>query len=283
MNKSSSHAVPFTKMQSLGNDFLILDATQAPFDLTPAQIQKIGNRRFGVGFDQLMVLEAPRNNEVDFNYRIFNADGSEVEQCGNGVRCLARFIQQHHLPNQFVLKLGTLNRIVTAHLEGEKVRIEMGAPEWRPEKIPFMAAAHEPVYELSVGHEMFEISVLSMGNPHAVMRVASVDNVDVQSIGRAISTHKNFPDQVNVGFMELIDRSHIRLRVYERGVGETMACGSGACAAVATGCLWGELGELVNVELPGGALQVRWASREGSVELIGSGEFVFTGTLNLPI
>lgn len=277
MNKSNVLTLPFTKMQSLGNDFVMLDATQNPFNLSSAQIQKMGHRRFGIGFDQLIVLDLPQNAEVDFNCRIFNADGNEVEQCGNGIRCLARFIQRHHLPDQSVLKLATRNRVLTAFLEGETVRVEMSTPEWDPEKIPFVASMYAPTYDLVVNQETYQISALSMGNPHAVMKVPSVAMADVDAMGRLISTHAHFPNQVNVGFMELVDRTHIRLRVYERGVGETMACGSGACAAVVTGRLWGYLDETVDVELPGGHLQVRWPSQAAPVELIGSGEFVFSG------
>lgn len=260
----------FTKMQSLGNDFVVLDATKEPFNLQPEFIQKIGNRHFGIGFDQLMVLECSAIPSVDFGYRIFNADGSEVEQCGNGVRCLARFIQRHHLPHQTVLKLATKNRMITAFLEGENVRVEMGKPELFPEKIP-------------LGEVVYEISIVSMGNPHAVIEVPSVKGIDVDEIGRLISTHPRFPNQTNVGFMEILDPSTIRLRVYERGVGETLACGSGACAAMVAGRLGNHLEDTVTVKLPGGDLQVRWLALDKPVELMGSGEFVFSGYFDLPI
>lgn len=274
MNKS----VPFTKMQSLGNDFIILDATQHSFDLSPSIIQKMGDRHLGIGFDQLMILDLSKTQGVDFNYRIFNANGFEVEQCGNGVRCLARFIHRYHLKDRLILKLATKNRVVTAFLKDENVCVEMGVPEWRPEKIPFITNTQAQIYDLLIDEDVYQISTLSMGNPHAVMIVPSISNVDVNKIGQAISTNKSFPNQVNVGFMQLVDRSYIKLRVYERGVGETMACGSGACAAVVVGRELGYLDETVKVELPGGQLQVRWASKTLPVELMGSGEFVFSGT-----
>lgn len=277
MNERSPQPLPFTKMQSLGNDFVILDATQHSFDLSSEKIQTMGHRRFGIGFDQLLILDPPQSVEVDFNYRIFNADGSEVEQCGNGVRCLARFIHRYHLPDQLILKLATRNRVVTAFLEGETVRVEMGIPEWDPKKIPLIASTYSPTYNLLIGQETYQMSVLSMGNPHAVIRVPSIEDVDVDVIGHAISTHKSFPNQVNVGFVTIVDRTHVRLRVYERGVGETMACGSGACSAVVVGRLLGYLDEKVDVELPGGHLQIQWSSEAAPVELIGSGEFVFSG------
>ncbi len=284
MNKAIAlKEFPFTKMQSLGNDFVIFDAIETPFDWSPSQIQTIGNRHFGIGFDQLMVLDAPQSQTVDFSYRIFNADGSEVEQCGNGLRCLVRFIQRNYMPDQQVFTLATKNRSVKAFVERDKVRVQMGKPELDTEKIQIQSLCCEESCDILAALEVDSLSVLSMGNPHAVMTVSSVDAMDVSTIGHAISTHPRFPNQTNVEFMEVMDRSHVRLRVYERGVGETLACGSGACAAVVAGYLQGSLDRQVEVALPGGCLNVGWASPEATVELTGSAEFVFTGFFSAAI
>ena len=228
--------ISFTKMQGLGNDFVVIDATSRPIDLSMEQIRFLANRRFGVGCDQVLLVEPPRQPNVDFTYRIFNADGGEVEQCGNGARCFARYVRDHGLTRKADISVATSGGVIVLHVEADgQITVDMGVPRFEPDEIPFAAEARAEIYPLALGATEVEIGVVSMGNPHAVLRVEQVDSAPVTSLGPEIEVHERFPRRVNVGFMQVVDRQHIRLRVYERGAGETLACGTGACAAVVVG------------------------------------------------
>jgi diaminopimelate epimerase len=272
----------FTKMHGLGNDFVVIDAITQSVALTPAQVRHIADRRRGVGCDQLLLVEASERADSQFRYRIFNADGGEVEQCGNGARCFALFVRARGLTDARRIPVYT----GAGHLEllvhdDDSVTVDMGVPRLEPAEIPFAAANRAPRYSLSVDGESHEIGAVSMGNPHAVLQVEDVANAPVASLGASIETHPRFPARVNVGFMQIIDRSHIRLRVFERGAGETLACGTGACAAVVVGRLQGLLDETVTIELPGGNLVVSWAGENEPVLMTGPATFVFEGTIDL--
>ena len=274
--------VSFTKMHGLGNDFVVIDAVDQPVDLSPDQIRHIADRRLGVGCDQLLLVEASDNAEAEFRYRIFNADGGEVEQCGNGARCFARFVKDKGLTTSnripVITKAGLIE--LTVHKD-DQVTVNMGVPRLAPEDIPFQANARAPLYALSVQGETVEIGAVSMGNPHAVLEVPHIESAPVSRLGPSIESHPRFPQRVNVGFMEVVDRSHIRLRVFERGAGETLACGTGACAAVVSGRIQDLLDETVNVELRGGNLVVSWAGEDQPVLMTGPATFVFEGKIEL--
>jgi len=272
----------FTKMHGLGNDFVVIDATSQPIDLTMEQIRFLSDRRLGVGCDQVLLVEPARQPEVDFTYRIFNADGGEVEQCGNGARCFARYVRDQGLTRKDHITVATSAGVITLHVEAdEQVTVDMGAPKFDPADIPFAADARAEVYPLEVEATQVEVSVVSMGNPHAVMRVEQVDKAPVASLGPRIESHARFPRRVNVGFMQVVDRQHIRLRVYERGSGETLACGSGACAAVAVGRQRGWLDDKVTVSLPGGNLKIHWPGEGQPVLMTGPAVSVFEGRIRL--
>jgi diaminopimelate epimerase len=272
----------FSKMHGLGNDFVVIDAINQQVKLSTPQIRHIADRRHGVGCDQLLLVEAPEQDDAQFRYRIFNADGREVEQCGNGARCFARFVrlkgltQAERIPVQ--TKAGRIELIIR---DDSQVSVDMGRPRLEPEDIPFQAMVRAQRYALSIKGETVEIGAVSMGNPHAVMEVPNVDSAAVAKLGPQIEAHPRFPNHVNVGFMEVIDRSRIRLRVFERGVGETLACGSGACAAVVIGRNQGTLDETVTVELRGGDLVVSWAGEHQPVLMTGPATFVFEGKIDL--
>lgn len=274
--------VSFTKMHGLGNDFVVIDAIGQRVALSPDQIRHIADRRFGVGCDQLLLVEASDNAEAQFRYRIFNADGGEVEQCGNGARCFARFVVNKGLTTSdsipVITKAGLIE--LTVHKDGQ-VTVNMGVPRLEPADIPFQANARAPLYALSVQGETVEIGVVSMGNPHAVLEVPHIESAPVSRLGPPIESHPRFPQRVNVGFMEVVDRTHIRLRVFERGAGETLACGTGACAAVVSGRIQDLLDETVNVELRGGNLVVSWAGEDQPVLMTGPATFVFEGKIEL--
>ncbi len=273
----------FTKMQGAGNDFVVLDATQAPIPLTPAQIRFIGDRRFGVGCDQMLVVEAPRTAGTDFLYRIFNADGGEVQQCGNGARCFARFVHDRGLTDKREIRVETLSGVIVPRLEPDgRVTVDMGPPIFDPARIPFDAPAAAITHSLDVAGTMREISALSMGNPHAVQIVDDVDRAPVATEGPLIEAHPRFPQRVNAGFLQVIDRNAVRLRVYERGAGETLACGTGACAAVVAGIRRGLLDSPVRVATRGGELVVRWEGDGAPVMMTGPAETVFDGEIDLP-
>ncbi|MGB1836677.1 diaminopimelate epimerase, partial [Marinobacter adhaerens] len=228
----------FTKMHGLGNDFMVVDAISQPFRLRPEMIRELANRNFGIGFDQLLVVEPPGLPDVDFRYRIFNADGSEVEQCGNGARCFARFVRDQRLTNKKVIRVQTAKGVIELRVGREgMVMVNMGVPEFNPPAIPFAADRRKDVYTVDVDGQTVELSALSMGNPHGVLLVEDVDQAPVETLGPKLERHPRFPARANIGFLQILDRTHVRLRVFERGSGETLACGSGACAAVVAGCL----------------------------------------------
>lgn len=277
--------VAFTKMQGLGNDFVVINAMNAPVSLDAAQIRALADRRFGVGCDQVLWVEPPTDpSRAQFRYRIFNADGGEVEQCGNGARCFARFVHDQGLCYQRHVTVETLAGLIKLALEEDgQVTVNMGLPRFEPSEIPFKAAKRDALYPINISpDEQVRIAAVSMGNPHAVLQVDSVDTAEVIRLGTLIESHPDFPRRVNVGFMQIIDREHIRLRVFERGVGETLACGTGACAAVVIGRQQGLLDERVAVTLPGGQLVIKWSGDEQEpVWMTGPAQTVFTGEIEL--
>jgi len=267
----------FTKMQGLGNDFVVVDATREPFALSPAQIARLADRRFGVGCDQVLVVE-PGHGGVDFRYRIFNADGGEVQQCGNGARCFVVFVRDHGLTAKREIRVETASGIIVPRLEDDgEVTVDMGAPRFEPSEVPFLGGRGEPVEPLDVDGEAILVSVLSMGNPHAVQVVRDVDTARVQTQGTRIEHHPRFPERVNASYMQVVDRATIRLRVWERGAGETLACGTGACAAVVAGIRRGLLDATVRVSTRGGWLTITWQGGDASVLMKGAAATVFEG------
>lgn len=273
----------FTKMHGLGNDFVVVDATAAPVALTPAQLRFIADRHFGIGCDQILMVEPARSKDTDFYYRIFNADGGEVEQCGNGARCFVRYVHQRGLTQKTVIRVGTLGGIIEPRLETDgQVTVNMGAPEFEPGRVPFKAPVQMPLYDLQVNKKIIKINALSMGNPHAVQLVPDVATAPVATEGPLIESHPDFPQRVNAGYMQVVDRSHIRLRVYERGAGETLACGTGACAAVVAGIQRGLLDARVTVSTRGGDLVIVWAGTGQPVLMTGPAVTVFEGEMKLP-
>ncbi|PWG63416.1 diaminopimelate epimerase [Sediminicurvatus halobius] len=272
----------FTKMQGLGNDFVVLDGVTRRLALAPEQIRHLADRRLGVGCDQVLVVEPATAPDADFRYRIFNADGGEVEHCGNGVRCLARFLLERGLTERRELTLQTgEGRAVVRVCSDGPVTVDMGPPILDPARIPFQAPAEATSYALRVDGTMLEIAAVSMGNPHAVLAVEDVDRAPVAQLGPSIESHPDFPRRVNAGFMQVVDRGHIRLRVFERGVGETLACGTGACAAVVAGRLRGWLDDSVAVDLPGGRLVIHWSGRGEPVWMTGPAVTVFDGVISI--
>jgi diaminopimelate epimerase len=271
----------FTKMHGLGNDFIVFEAPTEQHIPTPEQLRKLADRRTGIGFDQALVLQLPRQPNTDVFYRNFNADGSEVEQCGNGARCIANLVAKR-MGGRDTLKMDTAAGLIDAQISADgTVSLDMGIPNFDPASLPFDAPAEQPLYSLQVGERQIEIGAVSMGNPHAVWQVPSVATAPVETLGPIIETHPRFPKRVNAGFMEVVSRTHIRLRVFERGVGETQACGTGACAAVAVGRKLGLLDESVNVDFPGGRANVRWAGPGAHLWLTGPTTTVFEGQVEL--
>ncbi|MGO2241688.1 MAG: diaminopimelate epimerase [Halomonas sp.] len=272
----------FTKMHGLGNDFVMVDLVTQRARLDEAQIRALADRRFGIGFDQLLVVEPPRDPDMDFRYRIYNADGSEVENCGNGARCFARFVRDQRLTHKHEIHVETAGGplVLTVQLDG-MVRVDMGRPRFSPLALPFDAPGDQPLHRLDVGDDTLQIGVVSMGNPHAVLQVDSVDSAPVERLGPLIEAHPRFAKRVNVGFMQVLSPSEIRLRVYERGSGETLACGTGACAAVASGIRQGLLKSPVKVHLPGGELGIEWPDPERSLTMVGPATRVFDGRVAL--
>jgi len=273
----------FTKMQGLGNDFVVVDATRDPFELSPAQIRALADRRFGVGCDQVLVVERPARADVDFRYRIFNADGGEVEQCGNGARCFVKFVRDRGLTAKREIRVETAGGIIAPRLEQDgEVSVDMGVPRFAPAEVPFEGGTGGVTDTLEVDGRALTISALSMGNPHAVQVVADVDAAPVTTEGPRIERHPRFPRRVNAGYMQVIDRDTIRLRVWERGAGETLACGTGACAAVVAGIRRGLLDESVRVQVRGGALTVAWPGAGRPVTMTGAAATVFDGRWTVP-
>jgi diaminopimelate epimerase len=269
-------------MQGLGNDFVVLDALTHPLSLTPDQIRRIADRHFGVGCDQVLQVEPPRQPDTDFHYRIFNADGGEVEQCGNGARCFVRYVRDRGLTTKTEIRVGTRAGVIVPRLEDDgQVTVDMGVPEFEPARIPFEATQRGPVYALEVGGRTVEVSVLSMGNPHAVQVVADIERAPVAGEGPLIERHARFPQRVNAGYMQVVSRARILLRVHERGAGETLACGTGACAAVVAGVMRGLLDRNVTVATRGGDLGISWAGAGKPVMMTGPAVAVFDGEMEI--
>jgi diaminopimelate epimerase len=273
----------FTKMQGAGNDFVVLDAINQSVALDPVLVRQIADRHFGVGCDQVLLIERARTPDTDFYYRIFNADGEEVQHCGNGARCFLRYVRDKRLTEKREIRVETLSGVITPRLEADgQVTVDMGPPQFAPTRIPFTADREAPTYRLEVEGRTVEISALSMGNPHAVQVVDDVDRAPVTSEGPLIERHARFPERVNAGYMQIVDRHHIRLRVYERGAGETLACGTGACAAVVAGISRGLLESPVTVTTRGGDLAIAWDGPSRPVLMTGPAQTVFEGELELP-
>jgi diaminopimelate epimerase len=274
--------VKFTKMHGLGNDFVVFDGVRQPFEFSAEQLRFIADRNFGVGCDQILVVEKARNAGIDFRYRIFNADGGEVEQCGNGARCFVRFVHDQKLSEKRELQVETMRGVISPRLEENgSVTVNMGEPVFAAKEIPFVAESNELVEALDLGSESVEITAVSMGNPHAVQVVADVDRAPVAVQGPQIERHPRFPQRVNAGFMQIENRHAIRLRVFERGAGETLACGTGACAAVAAGISRGLLDSPVRVTTRGGELSIAWGGKGQPVLMTGPAVAVFTGEIEL--
>ena len=272
----------FSKMHGLGNDFMVVDGVTQKVYFTTETIRRLADRHFGIGFDQLLLVEPPYDPEQDFHYRIYNADGSEVQQCGNGARCFARFVRLKGLTNKDRIAVSTMSGRIVLQLEQDnQVTVNMGIPEFEPAKVPFRAQKAEKTYLLRVDEQTVMCGVVSMGNPHCVLEVDSVKSAPVESLGPLLESFDRFPERVNVGFMEVVSASEIRLRVYERGAGETLACGTGACAAAVIGMSQGKLSERVKVHLPGGTLQIAWKGPGTPVFMTGPAEHVFDGEIEL--
>lgn len=273
--------IQFSKMHGLGNDFVVIDAINQSINLTSQQIKRWADRHFGIGFDQLLLVEKPQSENADFKYRIFNADGSEVAQCGNGARCFARFVHDKGLTNKQEIRVDTnAGQLVLSLTENGLVAVNMGIPRFQPQQIPLNADQAQAQYQMTIEGRLIPFAALSMGNPHAIIRVEDVVSAPVADLGKQIESHELFPERVNVGFMQIVDRGNIKLRVYERGAAETLACGSGACAAVVAGIELGWLDSTVNVSLPGGELKISWAGRDDFVLMTGAAEFVYDGVVS---
>ncbi len=272
----------FTKMHGLGNDFVVFDGVTQRVALTPEQCRRIADRHFGIGCDQILLVEKSTRADIDFRYRIFNADGGEVEQCGNGARCFVRFVHEAGLTTKAAIRVETASGIIEPELLANgRVKVNMGAPRFAPAQIPFVADAEALTYPLQVGGHALDISVASMGNPHAVLRVNDLDNAPVDVLGAAIESHRRFPQRVNAGFMQVLTPHDIRLRVYERGAGETLACGTGACAAAVAGIRQTWLKSPVSVHTRGGDLVIEWAGPGQPVFMTGPAVTVFQGEIEL--
>ena len=280
----------FTKMQGAGNDFVVLDATQGPIDLSREQMRRLGDRRFGVGADQILLVEPPRSADVDFRYRIFNNTGDEVEHCGNGARCFVRFVHDRGLTAKRTVTVDTVNNRLVLHLQADgRVTVDMNRPIFDLARVPFDASGLVPrseggfdLWPLDMGEgRRLDVAVLSMGNPHAVHRVADVREAPVAELGPRVEQHARFPRKVNAGFMQVVARNQIALRVYERDAGETLACGTGACAAVVAGIRLGWLDRQVDVQARGGLLTVEWPDDDANVLMTGPAETVFEGEIEL--
>ncbi|MBU9821383.1 diaminopimelate epimerase [Rahnella sp. BCC 1045] len=272
----------FSKMHGLGNDFMVVDAVTQNVYFSPELIRRLSDRHRGVGFDQLLVVEPPYDPELDFHYRIFNADGSEVAQCGNGARCFARFVRIKGLTNKRDIRVSTqTGRMTLTVTEDEDVQVNMGEPVFEPQQVPFRAAKPEKTYILRAEERTVFCGVVSMGNPHCVLQVEDVLTAEVEILGPVLESHERFPERVNVGFMQIVSPENVKLRVYERGAGETQACGSGACAAVAIGIQQGLLAEEVQVELPGGSLDIHWKGPGHPLYMTGPATHVYDGFIHL--
>ena len=275
-------ALRFTKMHGLGNDFVMIDAVNQSVRLDPARVRKLADRRFGIGCDQVLIVERPANPVTDFRYRIFNADGGEVEQCGNGARCFARFVRDQGLTTKDEIAVETLSGVIYPKIEPDGlVTVNMGVPRFEPGEIPFEATARQLIHDLDVEGVSVPVTVVSMGNPHAVQVVADIERAPVTDQGPKIEHHPRFPRRVNAGYLQVIDRGHARVRVWERGAGETLACGTGACAAVVAGRLRALLDEKVDVQVRGGTLRIGWRGEGEPVMMTGPVTRVFEGEIDL--
>jgi diaminopimelate epimerase len=272
----------FTKMHGLGNDFVVIDAVRQSVALTAEQVRFLADRHFGIGCDQVLIVEPPASPDADFRYRIFNADGGEVAQCGNGARCFARFVRAMGLTDKSEIRVDTdAGRLILRLLDDGTVTVDMGVPRHAPAEIPLRAEAEAPSYPVEIDGAAYEFGAVSMGNPHAVLRVDDVDAAPVPSLGPRLESHPLFPARANIGFLQIIDRHHARLRVFERGSGETLACGSGACGAAVVGIERGWLDSPARIDLPGGSLNISWAGRGNSVLMGGPAVVVFHGEIEL--
>jgi len=272
----------FAKMHGLGNDFVIFDAVNQDVQLSSEQLRWIADRNLGVGCDQILVVRSANEIDIDFNYQIYNSNGDEVEQCGNGARCIGRFVELNELTSKSSINIKTISGVYRINLlDDGLVAVDMGAPIFEPKEIPFTTATISPSYTLDVEGQQIEIGAVSMGNPHAVIKVEDINNAPVTTLGPKIEAHSMFPNKANVGFMQVLNAQHIVLRVFERGVGETSACGTGACAAVAVGQAQNLLDAEVTVELPGGSLQIECKYPSESVFMTGPAQFSFEGSLTL--
>ncbi len=274
--------INFTKMHGLGNDFVVIDAINQYVALNAEQIRQLSDRHFGIGFDQLLLVEKPASANADFKYRIFNADGSEVAQCGNGARCFARFVRDKQLTDKDEIRVDTNSGQLLLHLdEDDLVTVNMGVPRHAPDEIPMLVEEESRYYTVAVNGTERAFGAVSMGNPHAVLQVNDLKTAPVAELGSELERHPVFPERANIGFMQVVDRQHIKLRVFERGTGETLACGSGACAAVVIGIEHNLLDHDAFVELPGGELKISWSGRGEPVFMTGPAVTVFDGTLAL--
>lgn len=272
----------FTKMHGLGNDFVVFDGINQRVQLSHEQLRFIADRHFGVGCDQILLVEKEDRSDVDFRYRIFNADGGEVQQCGNGARCFVRFVHDKGLTDKREIRVETASGLIVPRMEADgQVTVDMGPPRFEPVEIPFLADMRQLTYPLQVGDDTMEISALSMGNPHAVILVPDIQAAPIQDLGPGVEAHPRFPERVNAGFMQIVDRGHIKLRVYERGAGETLACGTGACAAAVAGITRGLLDSIVQVQTLGGSLTIRWEGPGRSVFMTGPAVTVFEGEIEI--
>lgn len=272
----------FTKMHGLGNDFMVIDLLSQHAHIHPRHVRQWADRHTGIGFDQLLLVEIPTRPDVDFRYRIFNADGSEVEQCGNGARCFARFVRDKRLTTKKSIRVETRSGIITLTVRPNgQVCVDMGAPRLHPEQVPFQAEQSALSYSVEVAGQIVELAALSMGNPHAVIRIDDVDSAPVRQLGPALEQHPRFPQRANIGFLQVIDRQHARLRVWERGAGETQACGTGACAAAVAAIRQGWMDSPVRIDLPGGRLNIEWTGADQPVMMTGPAVRVYEGQIRL--
>ncbi len=270
--------VPFTKMHGLGNDFIVVNNLDGDIAFNAERILELSDRRTGIGFDQLLVIESASVDEAEFDYRIFNANGGEVEHCGNGARCFARYVRDKGLTNSTVIPVNTTGGLLVLRvIDQSNVKVEMGVPTFVPSRIPFVADAEQDFYDISVANQTLRVGAAAISNPHVLIQVDSVDTAPVETLGPLLEVHERFPKRVNVGFMQVVDKGNIKLRVFERGVGETRACGTGACAAVAIGHKQGLLDKTVNVTLPGGTLKIEWKDFQSTIEMTGACSTVFEG------
>ena len=276
----------FTKMQGLGNDFIVIDSITQDIKINAEKVRKLADRNLGIGCDQVLLIEPPKSPQIDFNYRIFNADGSEVQQCGNGARCLGKYVTDKKLTGKETIRVSTINRELSIKiLNDENISVEMGIPEFEPNKIPFVIndnvekIGHEYKLKHSKGEE--NLIAVSMGNPHVVLTTEDIEQAPVEKLGQILEKHPNFPEKVNVNFMQIVSRKEIKIRVFERGVGETQACGTGACAAVAAGIMNDKLNNDVRVKLSGGELQIHWQGNDSSLIMSGAATNVFEGKVNI--